>query len=257
MTHQELKAIIDGGEYCIQCPSDYATNERWKKYISHVDRSCEGTVCHAYYSPTIFSHHGNIRNIPESKTVLTLDQWWSVMGDEHYGLKVGDVLKEDVVSEWRRIHGWYHCKSYSENTSGFIGDRFIEAFDKVNDTTVFLVSNTNDICLRAEGFKEFAENFGKQGVTYTDRIIEQDDTAAAWQPKEGEMVEVSDSGDRWLKRVYIGMYQGWHITSVSIGEMPIGWKHIRPIQNIPVSLDDLKAAYAEKHNIDVNKITVT
>jgi hypothetical protein len=169
MTHQELKAIIDGGEYCIQCPSDYATNERWKKYIENVGRSCRGTYYPMYYSPTPFAGIGNIGSTPESKTVITLDQWWSVIGDD-------------------------------------------------NGTT-------------------------------------------AWQPKEGELVDATDEEGNWEdcaeSATYLCSFKGWHIVMPQDGKYPIGYKHIRPIQTIPVSLDDLKAAYTEKHNIDVNKITVT
>ena len=92
-------------------------------------------------------------------------------------------------------------------------------------------------------------------------VMGDDNGTTTWQPKEGEMVEVSDDGEGtmrvWHKRKYMGKFGSWYLCKHPTTDAPIGWKHIRPIQTIPVSLNDLKAAYADKHNVDVNKITVT
>ena len=184
MTHNEIKAIIDGGDYCIKLLSEHIGDHRWAAFEKHIcERSGkkasrigfpstkEEATCRLtrYWSPTNFSDGDSMSGDTESKTVLTLDEWWSVMGDD-------------------------------------------------NGTT-------------------------------------------AWQPKEGEMVEVGDDIDGamrvWHQRKYMGKFGSWYLLEHPTTGAPIGWKHIRPIQTIPVSLDDLKSAYAEKHNIDVNKITVT
>jgi len=242
MTHQELKAIIDGGEYCIQCPSDYATNERWKKYVKSCHDNARIDQFEWYYSPTEFKFYVYAAPHTESKTVLTLDEWWSVMGDDTpkmytiQDLAEGRcaVANDGLLLELREV---LKAVDSRFNASGFFDFYFVlDGKGKaVNATT-----------LPTQSVKVFIEELrGRQGASPT-----------AWQPKEGEMVEVSDDGKEWGKRRFIGYWKDWFMCNVDYSDSPFGWKHIRPIQTIPVSLDDLKAAYAEKHNIDVNKITL-
>lgn len=78
-----------------------------------------------------------------------------------YGLKIGDVLTEEVIREWSSMPN--SCNRYDGDwkvrAGLFIGDRKIKAFEVFNGITGFLVSGTDRVHLRAEGFKEFAKGF--------------------------------------------------------------------------------------------------
>ena len=81
-----------------------------------------------------------------------------------YGLKIGDVLNDKVIREWSSVPN--SCNRHGNKWLGrskglFVGDRKIEAFEILDGIVGFLVSGTDRIHLRAEGFKEFAEGFNK------------------------------------------------------------------------------------------------
>ena len=85
-----------------------------------------------------------------------------------YGLKVGDKLPADILNKWSSSGTnyyqkdeslfWRACSSSFSGFIGFIGDRKIESFKVIDGTLGFLVSSTDNVYLRAEGFKEFAES---------------------------------------------------------------------------------------------------
>ena len=99
------------------------------------------------------------------------DKWAEIIHEEPeqpeintYGLKVGDKLPANILNEWASVSiNCYHKQSLSwcVYSGGFIGDRKIESFKLINGIVGFLVSDTNEVYLRAEGFKEFAKKFNK------------------------------------------------------------------------------------------------
>jgi hypothetical protein len=78
-----------------------------------------------------------------------------------FGLKIGDNLPQDVISSWAKENKNYHPKSEDKWSQGsatvFISDRTIQGFEMLDGQLGFLVSGTQDIYLKAEGFKEFLE----------------------------------------------------------------------------------------------------
>jgi hypothetical protein len=77
-----------------------------------------------------------------------------------YGLKIGDDLPEEIINKWAE-EGLNFCgssKNYWTSIEGtFSGDRKIESFKMIDGELGFLVSGTNNVYLKAEGFKEFLE----------------------------------------------------------------------------------------------------
>lgn len=114
----------------------WTLNEFWKKYI------------HYYKSST--KEAFDQQNKPKEPEMNT------------YGLKVGDRLRNDVISEWGRANsnenignGWQKA-----SLTNYAGERAVEKFKDFNGVLGFLVSGTASY-LKAEGFKEFMENFDK------------------------------------------------------------------------------------------------
>lgn len=265
-TPEEIKAIIDGGEYCIQCPNDYKTNQRWHKFVKSCHDEAMINRLGEYYSPTEYKFYVYAAPNPESKTVLTLDEWWSVMGDEQptrYTIKDLSegrcaVVNDGTVEELREVleEAFPEWRGFNRVITPSSKVVYASSVHEIDSGGWWLEYETT---LPTQSIKLFIEELRGEisREEYESMLAEKFEGATAWQPKEGEMVEVSDDGKGWVKRVYVGNLQGWNIVAIANGDVPVGYKHIRPIQTIPVTLDDLKAAYAEKHNVDVNKITVT
>ena len=80
-----------------------------------------------------------------------------------YGLNVGDKLDAIIIAAWEKKG----CNYFSDSSEGWIfgngaaydRNRKIENFKVIDGVVGFLVSGTLGIYLRAEGFKEFADNY--------------------------------------------------------------------------------------------------
>lgn len=83
-----------------------------------------------------------------------------------YGLKVGDVISPKVLSAWvDKRPNKYEDKKWSTG-GGYVDDKAIAKFKQIDGITVFQRERTsNDIWFRAEGFKEFMDNFNKPKTT--------------------------------------------------------------------------------------------
>lgn len=78
----------------------------------------------------------------------------------YYGLKIGDKLPKNIISDWSKKENNFHNNKYWCNYfSGFIGDRIIKSFKIIDGVLGFELSDTASIYLKAEGFKEFIESF--------------------------------------------------------------------------------------------------
>lgn len=90
----------------------------------------------------------------------------SVMNPEHgdeiteyAGLKVGDVLKEGDINEWRGIGENYNSDGeWRKSYSTFINNRKIDSFKLINGIVGFGVSGTFKVYLRADGYLDFIKN---------------------------------------------------------------------------------------------------
>jgi hypothetical protein len=89
-----------------------------------------------------------------------------------YGLQVGDELNAKVISAWSDKTGnrsvdkkeWYqHEGSY---VGSYVGNRIIEGFHLIHGQIGFEVSDTVTIYLKAEGFKEFSDNYYKRNPVH-------------------------------------------------------------------------------------------
>lgn len=82
-----------------------------------------------------------------------------------FGLKIGDTLPEKVIRTWSNENNNYsYGKTWSKEISMFNGDRRVKSFKIINGVLGFEVSNTATIYLKAEGFKEFMDNFDKPKI---------------------------------------------------------------------------------------------
>ena len=113
-----------------------------------------------------------IRDINVYGIVWSQNKWAEIITEEPkqpeintYGLKVGDKLEKDVISKWGLLN---YNRYQSEENDGewgrgyeFVSDREITSFKEFHGIVGFLVSGTNEVYLKAEGFKEFAEGFNK------------------------------------------------------------------------------------------------
>lgn len=84
-----------------------------------------------------------------------------------YDLKVGDTLKQEIIDAWAGIEGNF-CpdvqKGWVDVFCSYSGDRKIEDFRDIEGQIGFHVSGCTEGThyLKAEGFKEFADNFYKK-----------------------------------------------------------------------------------------------
>ncbi len=80
-----------------------------------------------------------------------------------FGLKVGDELPVKIINKWS-MQGlnYYGSKKRWESESFFSGNRKILSFKLLDDILGFEVSETGAVYLKAEGFKEFMDNFEKK-----------------------------------------------------------------------------------------------
>lgn len=80
-----------------------------------------------------------------------------------YGLEVGDKLPQKVICQWGD-QGLNYCgpsKKWEKTIGQFMNDRTIEHFKIIDGIVAFKVSNTGSVYFKAEGFKEFMDNFDK------------------------------------------------------------------------------------------------
>ena len=86
-----------------------------------------------------------------------------------YGLKVGDTLKQEIINAWAYFQGNF-CpdvqKGWVEVFDSYGKDRKIEDFRNIDGQIGFHVSECTKEShyLKAEGFKEFADNFYKKEI---------------------------------------------------------------------------------------------
>lgn len=81
-----------------------------------------------------------------------------------YGLQIGDKLPQDIIRKWTTV-GKNRCHTKNGNweqlEGQFISDRKIISFDIIDNVVGFEVSGTENVYLRAEGFKEFMDSFNE------------------------------------------------------------------------------------------------
>jgi hypothetical protein len=82
-----------------------------------------------------------------------------------YGLQVGDTLDAKVLNAWTVIEGNRSTDDVTKWHKGggmFVGNRIIKSFKLIHGHVGFEVSDTGIVYLKAEGFKEFADNYYKR-----------------------------------------------------------------------------------------------
>jgi hypothetical protein len=82
-----------------------------------------------------------------------------------YGLKIGDELNAEVISAWSGKTGNRSTDTKTEwhqHEGSFVGNRKIINFYLIHGQVGFEVSATCIVYLKAEGFKEFSDNYYKQ-----------------------------------------------------------------------------------------------
>jgi len=103
-------------------------------------------------------------SLEESKKLHEISTY-DLLATDAYGLKVGDKLDGKVINAWaEKDKNYYFTHWEKEFNCYFIGDRTIKSFKILDGIVGFEVSNTDKIYLKAEGFKEFAENFNKPNM---------------------------------------------------------------------------------------------
>lgn len=171
----EVQTLEDLNKVIKQLQIDCLLKEAREKYPV-------GVVFRSIFNKFDYTSSGKFKWIPEDVALRDVEvygviwhwnEWAEIITKEPkqpeintYGLKVGDEFSNRVLSEWaahgrnrqqkKEMNGeWYNHKS------NFGSNRSIESFRNIDGVVGFLVSGTNEVYLRAEGFKEFAESFDK------------------------------------------------------------------------------------------------
>ena len=115
-------------------------------------------------------------------------------------------------------------------------------------------------------FCHLAFNATKSNNTFKNIIVEVDE----WQPKFGELVEVSNGNEKWYQRIFVGEYAGnihcIHENDVSFFEKDtcesyrvLQWAFIRKIEepkNIEISLEEAKEIIAKEKGIKAEQVNL-
>ena len=141
---------------------------------------------------------------------------------------------------------------------------------------IFLLQDTvsghspEDINWRRFGFKCTWCQYSKNKLTITAMEHLTIDIEEQWQPKFGELVEVSNNDRTWYKRIFIGEYAGnihcIHEEDVKFFEADtcesyrvLQWAFIRQIEepkNIEISLEEAKSIIAKERGVDITQINL-
>ncbi len=79
--------------------------------------------------------------------------------------------------------------------------------------------------------------------------------ATDWQPKRGEMVEVSDHKKLWDKGIYYGQCQEFYLIEMEGENIPMCYRYIRHIdQPTTLNIEDAKKAYIKALGLEGKKI---
>jgi len=85
------------------------------------------------------------------------------------GLKIGDVISEDILNAWSSAGENYHMDSYNwrKTETGFIGDRDVKEFKIVKEKACMQISGTmSDVALSIEGIGEFIKEYHKEDLKF-------------------------------------------------------------------------------------------
>ena len=133
-----------------------------------------GSTTSSKYKPTEIKPYIHGRNsiaLQELKGLVYANGVWAVVVPKgsseeitsYDGLKVGDVLPEKIINDWgNKDYNWislYNDSPTWGKSGGFIGDRYIKSFKNIDGHISFLVSDTNQVYLKAKGFKSFMESY--------------------------------------------------------------------------------------------------
>lgn len=273
---EEIQQYLPSGHPDLIKQDTFVLPEKWKVLIT--DESKETLEKHRLTLPKQTSDiHSILCSDAHGKFYLSTDeefsdyQFWGVTRLDYYteitfeqfkthvlkentintfGLKVGDHLPKEVISEWVRQgkNRWIEGGVWHTPLVGFDRDRVIEGFKICDGVIGMLVSDTDNLYLRCEGFKEFKENFNKEkemekeiigwklvkpeyneaalkianlvdwGVSYRDKKID------AHTPQTIERLKEAGVLDLWFKAVYapefkVGEWVTWTITPMVTGKI--------------------------------------
>lgn len=82
------------------------------------------------------------------------------------------------------------------------------------------------------------------------------ETKKEWMPVMGELVEMSDEGIIWVKRIFAVEYKGKYYTESNLDEDLIPYNHIRKIEAIEISMDEAITDIAKLRNVSPDKIKI-
>lgn len=133
----------------------------------------------------IYRENPKYGNTDYNRIIYYQGKWAEIVSDGQgintYGLKVGDILKKEVINAWAYIQGNF-CpdvqKGWVDVFQRYGEGRKIEDFRVIEGQVGFHVSGCTEGThyLKAEGFKEFADNFYKK-------------EAKSWIQKQEEMLD--------------------------------------------------------------------
>jgi hypothetical protein len=177
-----LSGPEEDGFYLGVCYKQYKN----ETYIS-VEEDCDGDK-NAWASHPFDKSRGNDWRYATAEEIIEYDRLAgpfdvSTLGKEEeeevvntYGLKVGDEIPVEVLNAWEQVNN-NRCDEmnglWRRGCGMFKGNRIIEKFKLIHGHTGFLVSDTMDVYIKAEGFKEFMENFGKEEEVNLKGVIAQ------------------------------------------------------------------------------------
>jgi hypothetical protein len=154
---------------------------------------------------------------------------------------------------YKEINEWAHANSLDEGiyarTTGWIHSYGVltGVFKRVHSE---LQDGFTEIDI--EAFREITE--------YLKPTEKLEPTPNVFQPKWGEKIEVSDDGDDWYIRTFIGFNPDnknrQYVVSNSLGQVS-SYKYCRPLQEKTFTVQEAIEALAEKHNLSTNQIKLS
>lgn len=167
--------------------------------IKSLDKSFKGEL---YYQDGYASCHSKEWRLATPEEIEAYNKGIKNIKDivmNTYGLKVGDKLPAIVLNAWGNDKNYLISgKNIWQVNSSYCGDRSIEAFETKESETVFRISGTSTCWGRAEGFKEFMEEFNKP------KIVELSSLPEKWCIRVERDCQNSPEVLKWRKDRYFG-----------------------------------------------------
>lgn len=140
----KFKCLVTNSEYIIPKNTTFQT-ESSSSIFSYVN----GILYHKHFNAES-NKWAEIISTPEVKEIT-----------KYAGLKIGDKLPDNIICDWGEIGINKYFNGWIQQKGAFISDRYIKSFKELDGIVGFLVSGTDNVYLKADGFKEFMDSYSR------------------------------------------------------------------------------------------------